>query len=97
MIIIHATMTIDSEKENIFLEEMTSLLEASRSEEGNISYDLTKTSHKENEYIMVEIWKDLSAVAAHNTSAHFTSFAEKAKVYLTAPIQLNIYEANKIK
>ncbi|MFF2878487.1 putative quinol monooxygenase [Gottfriedia sp. NPDC057991] len=97
MIIIHAKMTIDSAKETLFLEEMTSLLELSRAEEGNISYDLTKQTDSENEYIMIETWQDLNAVAAHNTSAHFTSFAEKAKDYLTAPIQINLYEANKIK
>ncbi|WP_088068013.1 putative quinol monooxygenase [Gottfriedia luciferensis] len=97
MIIIHATMTIDSTKETIFLEEMTSLLESSRAEEGNISYDLTKQTDKENEYIMVEIWKDMGAVAAHNTSAHFTSFVAKAKDYLTAPTEINLYEANKLK
>ncbi|MEE6449245.1 putative quinol monooxygenase [Gottfriedia acidiceleris] len=97
MIIIHAKMTIDSSKETKFLEEMTSLLDLSRAEEGNISYDLTKQTDRENEYIMVEIWKDLNAVAAHNTSAHFTAFAEKAKEFLTAPIQINLYEANKIK
>ncbi|PGM57403.1 putative quinol monooxygenase [Bacillus sp. AFS053548] len=97
MIIIHAKMTIDSAKETKFLEEMTSLLELSRAEEGNISYDLTKQTDRENDYIMVETWQDLNAVAAHNTSAHFTAFSEKAKEYLTAPIQINLYEANKIK
>ncbi|MEH7402806.1 putative quinol monooxygenase [Gottfriedia acidiceleris] len=97
MIIIHAKMTIDSAKETKFLEEMTSLLELSRAEEGNISYDLTKQTDSENEYIMVEIWQDLNAVNAHNTSAHFTAFAEKASDYLSAPIQINLFEANKIK
>ncbi|SFC55311.1 putative quinol monooxygenase [Bacillus sp. UNCCL81] len=97
MIIIHAKMTIDSTKEAKFLEEMTSLLELSRAEEGNISYDLTKQTDRENEFIMVEIWKDVNAVTAHNTSAHFTAFAEKAKDYLTAPIQINLFEANKLK
>ncbi|WP_088014746.1 putative quinol monooxygenase [Gottfriedia acidiceleris] len=97
MIIIHAKMTIDTAKETLFLEGMTSLLELSRAEEGNLSYDLTKQTDRENEYIMVEIWQDLNAVTAHNTSAHFTAFAKKAKDYLTAPIQINIYEANKIK
>jgi len=97
MIIIHATLTIDSAKETLFLNEMTTLLDASRAEEGNISYDLTKQTDKENEFKMIEIWEDMSAVAKHNTSAHFTSFSEKAKDYLIAPLQLSVYDANKIK
>lgn len=97
MIIIHATMTIDSAKETLFLNEMTTLLDASRAEEGNISYNLTKQTDKENEFKMIEIWEDMSAVSKHNTSAHFTSFFEKSKDFLIAPLQVSVYDATKIK
>ncbi|MEH7351351.1 putative quinol monooxygenase [Gottfriedia acidiceleris] len=97
MIIIHATLTIDSAKETLFINEISSLLKASRAEEGNISYELTKNTDKENEYKMLEVWENLNAVSIHNTSNHFTSFAEIAKDFLIAPIQINMYEAHKIK
>ncbi|UOY91278.1 antibiotic biosynthesis monooxygenase [Ectobacillus sp. JY-23] len=97
MIIIHATLTIDATKEALFLQEITPLLEASRAEEGNISYTLTKNAQKENEFIMVEAWKDLRAVSAHNTSAHFTTFSESAKDFVIAPIELKMYEASTLK
>lgn len=97
MIIIHATLTIDTTKEALFLSEITTLLDASRAEEGNISYDLVKQVDKENEFKMIEVWEDMNAVSKHNTSAHFTSFSEKAKDFLIAPIQLSVYDANKIK
>lgn len=97
MIIIHAALTIDSKKEKLFLNEVTSFLEATRAEEGNISYELTKLTDKENEFKMVDVWEDLTALSKHNTSAHFTSFAEKAKEYLIAPIQVNAFDAQKLK
>lgn len=97
MILIHATMTIDSSKEALFLTEMATLLEASRAEQGNISYDLTKVTGKENEFKMIEVWEDMTAVSEHNTSAHFTAFVEKAKEFLIAPLQASVYDATQIK
>lgn len=97
MIIIHAHFQINPEKEQAFLEEMHSLIAASRSEEGNISYGLMKDTETEQAYTMVEIWKDAAAVEAHNTSAHFTSFAGRAPEYMAAPIDVQIFDGNKVE
>jgi quinol monooxygenase YgiN len=97
MIIIHAHFQINPEKEEAFLEEMNSLVEASRAEDGNISYDLLRPTDKVQAYTMVEIWKDTAAVEAHNASSHFTSFAGRAPEYMAAPIDVQIFEGNKVE
>jgi quinol monooxygenase YgiN len=97
MIIIHAHFQINPEKEQEFLKEMHSLVEASRAEEGNISYNLMKDTENEQSYTMVEIWNDANAVEAHNTSGHFTSFAGRAPEYMAAPIDVQIFEGNKVE
>jgi quinol monooxygenase YgiN len=97
MIIIHAHFQINPEKEQEFLEEMHSHVEASRAEEGNISYNLMKDTENEQSYTMVEIWNDANAVEAHNTSGHFTSFAGRAPEYMAAPIDVQIFEGNKVE
>jgi quinol monooxygenase YgiN len=97
MIIIHAHFQINPEKEQEFLEEMHSLVKASRAEEGNISYHLMKDTENQQSYTMVEIWKDANAVEAHNTSGHFTSFAGRAPEYMAAPIDVQIFEGNKLE
>ncbi|MEG9298284.1 putative quinol monooxygenase [Mangrovibacillus sp. Mu-81] len=97
MIIIHAHFQINPEKEAEFLEEMHPLVEASRAEDGNISYDLMKATDKEHAYTMVEIWRDPAAVETHNTSSHFTSFAGRAPEYMAAPIDVQIFEGSKVK
>ncbi|WP_226673890.1 putative quinol monooxygenase [Rossellomorea aquimaris] len=97
MIIIHAEFKINPIQEQAFLEEIRPLVAASRAEAGNISYDLMKDTEREHVYTMVEVWKDSSAVESHNASEHFTSFVGRAPEYLAAPLDVKIYEGNKIE
>ncbi|MFS0653879.1 putative quinol monooxygenase [Bacillus sp. 179-C3.3 HS] len=96
MIIIHAGMTIQPDKEHIFLEEINSLIKASQAEEGNVSYNLLKDTEKENAYLMVEVWKDDAAVQSHNASPHFQAFVAKAKELLAAPLDVVAYNGEQL-
>ncbi|WP_436374648.1 putative quinol monooxygenase [Cytobacillus sp. BC1816] len=93
MIIIHAGFQIQTDKETNFLDEIRPLINASRAEEGNISYDLLKDTEKEGSYTMVELWSDMDAVKFHNQTEHFTSFTAKAPQYFTAPPQVKLFNA----
>ncbi|MGF3102800.1 putative quinol monooxygenase [Rossellomorea sp. DUT-2] len=97
MIIIHAEFHINPTKEQAFLEEIRPLVGASRGEEGNISYDLMKDTERESVYTMVEVWRDAAAVENHNASEHFASFVRRAPEYLAAPLDVKIYEGNKVE
>lgn len=94
--IIHARFQLQPEQEQAFLEEIRSLVVASRAERGNISYDLMKDTEKENVYTMVELWTDSSAVEEHNKSVHFTAFASKAPQYLAARLDVKVYQGEEI-
>lgn len=50
-------------------------IEASRKEEGNVSYNIYTGKEDKNKYFFVEVWKDDEAIATHNASAHFRKFA----------------------
>ena len=93
MIIIHAGFQVQTDKENDFLAEIRPLIDASRAEEGNISYDLLKDTEKEGSYTMVELWKDMDAVKFHNQTKHFTSFTANAPKYFAAPPQVKLFSA----
>ncbi|MFP3412837.1 putative quinol monooxygenase [Bacillus sp. SIMBA_074] len=97
MIIIHAIFQVNPEKQKSFLEQIQPLLHGSREESGNVSYDLYKDTEKESVYTMVEVWKDEAAVASHNTSEHFTSFVSKAPQFLTAPLDIKVYNGELVK
>ncbi|MFG6494893.1 putative quinol monooxygenase [Fictibacillus sp. UD] len=97
MIIIHAGLTVLKEKEEAFLEEVKTLVEASRAESGNIQYDLMKDTEKEATYMMVEVWENQEAVQNHNTSEHFVAFGEKAPSFMAAPTDVKIYAGEQVK
>lgn len=96
MIIIHAGFQVKTDQENDFLKEIKPLIEASRAEEGNISYDLLKDVEKAGSYTMVELWKDMDAVKIHNQADHFTAFTAKAPQYMAAPAEVKLFNAEPI-
>ncbi|MCR8656458.1 antibiotic biosynthesis monooxygenase family protein [Paenibacillus endoradicis] len=97
MIIIHANLQIKPEQEQAFLDEVKTLLVASRAEEGNISYELLKTTEQEHRYTMVELWKDIQATTSHNMSEHFTAFTQKAPLFMAAPMDLKVFSGEPLK
>lgn len=97
MIIIHANLQIKPDQEQAFLEEAKTLLAASRAEEGNVSYDLMKSTEQENQFTMIEVWKDIEATTIHNTSEHFTAFTKKAATFMAAPMGLKVFSGEAVK
>ncbi|GED54831.1 MULTISPECIES: putative quinol monooxygenase [Brevibacillus] len=97
MIIIHATMHVNPEKTETFLQEIQPLIEASRAEAGNISYNLYQSAEKENTFLMAEVWKSPDAVASHNQSDHFKAFTAKAQEFLSAPLQVDLYQGEPLQ
>ncbi|MEM5010399.1 putative quinol monooxygenase [Niallia taxi] len=96
MFVIHAKMKLQEGKEAAFLEEVCTLVKASREEEGNISYQLVKSVEEENTFIMIEGWKDQAAIEQHNASSHFQGFVSKAGEYLAAPLEAEVFQAEKL-
>ena len=94
MIINHVVFHIIPERQAEFLEEVKPLIAASVAEEGNFSYELYKHTEDENQFIMVETWRDSEAVSEHNASGHFTAFAAKAGTFLSAPLDVKVYNGN---
>jgi quinol monooxygenase YgiN len=97
LIIIHATFYVNPAKEETFLKEIQPLVEGSRAESGCIYYRLQKDVEKANVYLMVEVWQDSQAVDQHNASEHFTAFVAKANEFLTAPLDVKLFEGHPLK
>lgn len=97
MIIIHAHLQVKIDQEQAFLEEAKTLLAATRAEKGNISYDLMKSTDQDHHYTMVELWEDVEATKAHNTSEHFTAFIQKAQAFMAAPMDLKVFNGEPVK
>lgn len=97
MIIAHAYMQIQPGKESVFLEEVNTLIQATRTGAGNISYELMKSTEQDNRYTMVEVWEDFEAASVHMASEHFTSFFQKAPSFMAAPMELKVFKGEPME
>ncbi|RUT29613.1 antibiotic biosynthesis monooxygenase [Paenibacillus zeisoli] len=97
MIIIHAHLQVIPDQEVVFLDAAKQLIAATRNEEGNISYDLVKSTEREHHYTMIELWKDEAATAAHNTSAHFQAFVKQAPEFMAAPMNVAVFAGEAVQ
>lgn len=70
-----ARVFVKEGQEAAFTEVATTLLNATRAEEGNISYTLFQSTTDPKEFIFYEEYKDEKAFAAHGSSEHFATFA----------------------
>ena len=97
MMIIHAHLQVKLDQEQAFLEACKTLVEASRAEAGNISYDLMKSTEKDGHFTMVEVWENAEAIDAHNTSEHFVAFGKKAPAFMAAPMDLKVFNGEPVQ
>ena len=97
MLIIHANLQVKPDQEQAFLDASKLLIEASRAEAGNLSYDLKKSTDQDQHYTMVETWQDAASIEAHNTSAHFTSFVGQAQAFMAAPMDVTVYAGERVE
>lgn len=69
-----ATIVVKAEKENEVLTALQYVVEATRKEDGNVSYDLHQNVSHPLSYTLIEVWKSQEAIDLHNASAHFNEF-----------------------
>jgi quinol monooxygenase YgiN len=96
MLIIHAHLHVNPEQEEAFHEAARKLIQPSRAEEGNIGYQLLKSTEAPNRYTMVELWKDQAAVARHNESSHLQAFIKLAPSFMAAPMELQAFTGEPV-
>lgn len=69
-----ATIIIKSEYKEEVLNAFHNVVNATRKEEGNISYDLHQNIVNPLEFTILEIWKSQETIDLHNASTHFDEF-----------------------
>ena len=65
MIMAHASLRVAEEHRDEFLQFMTSYVRRTRTEPGNIAFELTAHLNEPATFTMVECWRDEDAVRAH--------------------------------
>lgn len=74
-----ATITVKAEYKEDMIKVLHEVVDKTRQEEGNISYDLNVSVENPLRFVILEVWKSAEAIETHNQSAHFKAFVDAIK------------------
>ena len=91
--IVAAITILKEEDKNEVVNALQAVVDGTRKEEGNISYDLHQDTQAPMTYIILEAWKSQEAINSHNKTAHFLAFVKaiEGKVALSINVIKKVY------
>ncbi|WP_405292905.1 putative quinol monooxygenase [Methanobrevibacter sp.] len=96
MIIVNANLPVKEEKKDEVIKQAEALINASRTHEGNISYNLYQDM-LDDSLIFIEKWKSKESLEAHMQTPEFIEFGENIKESLTAPLDIKLIVGEEIE
>ena len=96
MIVVIAKFDIRPGQRDKLLAVAKPCIEATRRENGCISYELFSSVEDESAMVFVERWRDLDALRAHQQSAHIARFKEERASYVEGPSRVTVFEAEEV-
>ena len=94
MIKIVAEWFVKPESREKFLELCEEIVEGTRAEEGNISYELHENIADPNHLTFIEEWKDQEALNIHDNSDHFIRIVPQLKEMSAHDPRIILYTVN---
>lgn len=94
MIIVIAKIIPKENKETDFIRIASDLVDVTRTEEKNISYDLV-SSLDDNSFLFIEKWEDMDGLSNHLNSSHFRVFDHLSQVF-TESSEITVYNSDEI-
>lgn len=92
MIVIYAKCIVSGQNVEEFLQVAKELVEDTRKEPGNISYELIQCREGRNIYAFLERWPDQETLDLHMASRHFKEAVPKFGRVLTVPMEISTHE-----
>jgi len=96
MLIVSAKAVTQQGKQEAFVQAAQDCIINTRKEEGNISYRLLHDTEDDCIYNFLEEWVSKEDLDVHMKTAHFQQLGTALQGLLTAPLEIAIYEGNKI-
>ena len=78
-------------KEQEFISKAEPLIQGTRAEEGNISYNLYQNPSNPTAFIFYEEYKDQNAISVHAASAHFQAFGKAIEGLLASELVIESF------
>lgn len=85
MIAICAPLVLQEGKLEEAIQALTPMIEQSRAEEGNISYQLFQSNDDPNTVMFIEFWKDQEAIDIHGQTEHFQAGIKGMSEFVAEP------------
>lgn len=95
MIIVNAKLPAKEDKISEIINKADTLIKASRTHDGNISYNLYQDV-LDDSLIFIEKWESKEALDAHMQTSEFIEFGENIKELLTSELDIKIINGEEI-
>lgn len=92
MLVVYAKCVVSAQNTERFLSFAKELVEETRKESGNISYELIKEKGDRSLYAFLEKWSDKEALDTHMITEHFTRLIPEIKRLVIGDIDIIIHE-----
>lgn len=96
MLIVSAKAVTQKGKQEAFVQAAKDCITNTRKEEGNISYRLLCDTENDCIYQFLEEWVSKEDLDKHMKTDHFKQLGTAVQGLLAAPLEITIYEGNKI-
>lgn len=91
MIFIVVKFTVRAERSSEWLSLVDDFTQSTRAEEGNVFFEWSRSVDNENEFVLVEAFRDGDAGSAHVATEHFkTAMSWMPDVVASAPKIVNV-------
>ncbi|MBN8216947.1 MAG: antibiotic biosynthesis monooxygenase [Spirochaetes bacterium] len=92
MIVVTARFTLKPGVLEAYLKEAAPLIEATRKEDGCLSYVLHQDLKSPDSFAVIEQWRDEAALDAHFQTAHVKAIAPKLNALRVAPPEVTRFK-----
>lgn len=92
MIAVYAKGIVSDDNSKEFIELATKLIEETRKEAGNVSYELIRGVDSKNLFAFLEKWESQEALKAHMNTKHFKSIVPQIGKLLEGELEIAAHE-----
>jgi (4S)-4-hydroxy-5-phosphonooxypentane-2,3-dione isomerase len=85
MQVLSVSIHVKPEHVEAFIPAMLENARGSRTEPGNLRYDLLRDDDDPNHFLLYEVYRDAAALEAHRAAPHFQKWAATVEPWLAAP------------
>jgi quinol monooxygenase YgiN len=85
MLIVHVHITVKPDSIAAFKEATIENARKSRLEPGIAGFDLIQQNDDPTRFVLIEVYRNVQATAAHKETAHYAAWRERAEPLMAAP------------